>query len=371
MADQRKIYSFSELIDLAKLKISLAGSKLTDWNTGSNALSITEAVAHFVEYLQLRNNEAFEAFSINKATGDNLRVRGRDYNLEMKSAVASYGIITFGRNLPSNAAFTIYAGSQVSTQPDVFGNTVNFTTDADIQFPSGGISVTGMVTCTIAGTIGNVPSGTITNITSSIPGIDFVTNAAVFGAGADDETDEQFRDRLATHINGLKKGNEDAVRAAALSVPGIVLARIAENVPAPGQITAYISNQSGTIPPEQIAAVKTAAEDAAAFGILANIATPTINYVTLSFDVYYDSDNYDQTVVDQELRNSLYSYININPDTTLQVDDLILVARKVSGISKVKNVSINGVADDYVASGFSVIRLADTSASISINWNAI
>lgn len=367
---ERRIFSFSELVETAKLKISLTGSKLTDWNKGSSLLSVVQAVAHFVEYLQLRNNEAFEAFSINKATGENLRIRGRDYNLEMKPAVASYGVQKFGRNTPATADFTIYAGSQVSTQPDVFGSTINFTTDSDISFPSGAMFVTGMITCTVEGTAGNTASGTITNITSSIPGIDYVTNEGVFGGGADAETDEQFRDRLALHINGLQKGNEAAVRAAALSVPGITLVRVAENTPLNGQITAYISNQSGVVPAEQVDEVKTAVEDAAAFGILVNVVTPSVDYVTITFDAFYDDDNYVVENVEKELKTAIYNFVDVNPDTTLQLDDLIIVARKISGVDKVKNMKINGVADDYVATGFSVIRLANATASTTINWTA-
>lgn len=369
MAD-RKIYTFNEITTNIETNIGSKSENLTDFTPGSNIKAIIDAFTHFVEFLQLQTNIGFEAFALRGARGDDLDLRVQDFGVTRKAAQQSTGIIQFKRNTPSPSDFTIYADGQLSTQSDVFGNTINYTIDSNIVFPSGSVSVTGWVTCTTAGIIGNVPSGYITSIVSSIPGVDTVVNNAAFTDGADEENDEQLRERVTLHINGLKAGNESAIRAAALSIPGVTVARVKENEPALGQITIFVSNQSGILTQEQIDAVNEAIDSAAAFGILVNLVTPTVNYITISMDVTYNKDFYEtDAVVDERVRTAINSFVMNNTEISTKIVDLTLKAYEVPGVKNVKNVKINGVASDFTSNGFDVTRLADKYTSITLNWS--
>jgi uncharacterized phage protein gp47/JayE len=365
MAD-RKIYTALEIANTIITKIGSLSSKLTDFTPGSNLRAIVDSVVHYTEFQQLRINKAIEAFKFSGAFDEDLDNRVGDYGMRRKPGTASTGPVTFIRNTPNPATFTIYAGSQISTQPDVFGNTIDFNLQNDLSFPSGATYVTGMVTCATTGVIGNVASGTITNITSTIPGVDSASNPEAFVDGANVETNDQLKARVPLYIQGLKQGNEAAIRAAALSVPGIVLSK-AERTAA-GQVTAYVSSQSGVLSSSQLTQVKNAIETAAAFGMEANVVTPTVSYITITMDITYNPNNFSKDIINSGIKSTIYDFILNGSDTTIQIDDLIVLAKGVNGVDKIKNVKINGVADDYTVTGFAVAKLADQDSSITINW---
>lgn len=369
MAD-RTVYTFQNFVDTVKTKIGLKSSRLTNFSAGSNLLSIIEAVCHFVEYLQLRVNKAINSFSIKDAVDEDLDLRAGDYNVTRKQAKQATGIATFSRTTPAPSQFTVYAGSQVATTPDVYGNSLSYKLDNDITFPSGAMSVTGYVTCTVAGFVGNIAVGQISVMTSTISGVDAVSNAAAFTDGADKETDEALRQRIATTINGLKASCEQAIKAAALGVQGITVVRVTDNQPAPGQITVYVSNESGTLTSQQLADVRTAVNNEVAFGILANVLTPDVVYVAMSMDVIYDDEFYTKEEVDNNLRSAIYTFVTRNPETTLKLWDLQVLIRDIPGVINLKNLKINGIADDYTDSGFKVIRLTDKQNPVTINYTA-
>lgn len=364
----RKFYTFSEIVGNIITRIGTLAPGLNDFTPGSNLRAIVDAFSYFVEFLQYQINVAFEAFTIRGAIGVDLDNRVQDFGLSRKPAVAARGIIQFSRTTQNPSTFTVNAGGQVSTQPDIFGSTIDYTLDESIIFPAGATSVTGYVTCTTPGIVGNQPSGTVINITSFIPGIDTVENIEDFTNGADTETDEELRRRVPTHINGLKAGNESAIMAAALSVDGITVSRVDEGVPGPGQITVYITNQYSQPTQQQIDEVRRRVEDACAFGISTNIATPTRTNVIITLDLTYDAVNYKSTVIDQELKNSLDRLISTSTGTTLKIVDVILTAMAIAGVKNVKNVKIDGVATDKEVSSYGVIRLADKNTSITATY---
>lgn len=364
----RTVYTFSDLVSIVKTKIGINSTRLTNFAEGSNLLSIIEAACHFVEYLQLRVNKAIKAFSLKDAQGDDIDLRTQDWAVTRKPAKNATGIVTFYRSTPAPSQFTVFAGVQVSTTSDVFGNSLSYTLDNDVTFPSGAMSVSGYVTCTLPGIIGNCLAGQVAVKTSTISGVDTVSNLAAFTDGADRESDDALKKRVPEKINGLKAGCEAAIKAAALSVTGITVVRVVENEPALGQVSVYVSNESGTLSQTQLDAVKLAVETEAAFGIVSNVLTPDILYVSVSMDITYDDQYYTVAVIDSELRDQLFTFFMTNPDTTVKLWDLQLLIRNVPGVVNARNIKINGVADDYTTSGFKVIRLVDKQNPISINY---
>lgn len=343
-----------------------SSTALSDFTPGSNVRTMLEVVVIFIEYLQFLVEGAFRSFYIDTATGDDLENRVADFNMTRREAQASRGIETFISSTPAAATFIISAGTQVSTQPDVFGDTISFTVDNDITFVSGALTATGYITCGILGIDGNIGSGLITNIPTTISGVDSVINYEAFVDGSTQETEDQLRKRVPVHLNGLQRANEDGIKSQILAIEGITLVRLEENNPSAGYVTIYVSNESGTLSTDQLDAVTTAAEDSAAFGIEVSIITPTVQYITISLDAEIDTDNYDEEFIKEDIRDSIDERVRTNPASDLLLYDIILAAT-VQGVNNVKNVTIDGVAADLVVSGFKVIRLNDSSVDITIN----
>lgn len=361
----RKIYTITEIVNRMIGRMT-ANTAVTDYTPGSNIRSIFETVAIFVEYLQFLIEGVYRSFYVDSAAGDDLDSRVRDFGMARKAAKRATGKIKFQRNDPATSTFTVAAGVEVSTQPDVFGSTISYSLDNDVTFPSGAVEAIGDITCNIAGIDGNVASGKITNITSAIPGIDAVINPYALTDGASQESDSQLRKRVPVFLNGLKRANEDAIKSAILAIEGITLVRLQENNPNQGYITVYVANESGKLSQDQLDAVKVAAEETAAFGIQANVVEPSIQYITIELTAELDTDNYNEDILLYDMKSLIDEYIRTNPEFEVQRYNIILFAT-IPGVINIKDVKINGVADDYKANGFVVIRLADKETSITIN----
>ena len=76
-----------------------------------------------------------------------------------------------------------------------------------------------------AGTSGNVASDTITQMRSSIPGINTVTNPAAFYNGTKEETDSARKARFAYYIQSLARATKGALEFAAKTVTQVVAAK--------------------------------------------------------------------------------------------------------------------------------------------------
>lgn len=361
----RKLYTIGELVNRMINRMSNSTS-ISDYTPGSNIRTIFESIAIFIEYLQFLVEQAYRAFYIDTATGQDLDERIQDFGMERKGTSFSTGIIKLMRNTPATSTFIVSQGSQFATQPDVFGNTITYELNNDVTFVSGSIEATGAITCLMPGIEGNVPSGVITNIVSSIPGIDNIINPIPLVDGATAETDEQLRKRVPLFLNGLKRANEDAIKSAVFEVQGITLVKTAENNPLPGYITVYVSTESGLLSQLQVDEVTRKAEDAAAFGIKVTVVVPTIEYVKIELDAELDDENYDVEILKTDMRNAIDEIVRTNPEPELQMYNIILAA-DLQGVNNIKNVRINGIAADYSVSGFKVIRLQDKDLDITIN----
>lgn len=341
----RKLYTITEIVNRMITRMT-ANTGITDFTPGSNIRTMFETVAVFIEYIQFLVEEAYRSFYVDTATGQDLDRRIRDFGMSRKEARNATGVVSFIRNQYSPDTFYIYAGSQVSTQPDTFGNTISFRLLNDIVFPASTqqnpiTQVTGIVVCESSGPIGNIIQGKITNITSIIPGIDSVTNPKSFMDGSKAETDDQLRKRLPIFINGLKRGNEDAIKSAVLAIPGISYVKLKSNSPTAGYNTIYVSTQgvNGGLSEQQIIEVKQAIEDSIAFGIKFQVSEPKRKLIKIKMSVEIDSDNYDKGLIAEEIKKSVTELVNTSSESELQVYDIILAA-DVPGVYNVKNVMI-------------------------------
>lgn len=366
MPNDKELYTTDELGDKAINEITQSSQKVIDFNPGSTIRAMIDSMIFFVNFLQARVKKAYTRFLVGTAEGTDLEERVADWQIIRVAATAATTTIVFIRNTPATEDFIVLADKQVSTQPDTIGNTIDFTLVENLTFTSGSTSASGVVACTQIGTIGNVAANTITNITSSIDGVDEITNPSAVINGFNAETDKQLRARVPKKILGLRRADKGSLEAAVYEVPGITFVNLKANTPDAGTNTVYVTTAIGEVSDELKGKVKVALESVQAFGIVHVIASPNIAYTTIEMSILYDDDNFTSGNVISDIKEDISLFVANNPDNFIYISDIIDIVKDISGIINVKNIKINNVADDYTVSDTEVIRLLSNN-NITVN----
>lgn len=174
------------------------------------------------------------------ATDENLEAWGNLKGITRKAASAASGTVTF----QAVSGSTIPAGTAVS----VGGIGTGATTEAVTADSSGQVTVP--VRLTDSGSSGNVPLGTLAELTSPVAGVQSSgTVASPFTGGADAETDDSFRNRaLEAYRAGGKNGRAQDYIDWALAVPGVTRAWVNPNGFGPGTVVLYVMLDGSTAP---------------------------------------------------------------------------------------------------------------------------
>lgn len=109
-------------------------------------------------------------------------------------------------------------------------------TDTDLTFYSTSDATIGddgtcliEVSCTEAGSIGNIHAGSINKVVNPDANITAVEGVECLTAGADEEGDTELRERFKAAMAGAGSCNENAIRAAILRVPTVQYAAVIAN----------------------------------------------------------------------------------------------------------------------------------------------
>ena len=142
------------------------------------------------------------------------------YGLTRKAASAALGTVEFSTAAVTAAAFTIPAGTQLSTSDGR-----SFLTLTAALFPAGSVGPLAVsVRSTLPGAAQQTLAGAITSIVSAIPGAPAglsVTNSLATAGADDEESDEQLRTRCRAFYTSVRRGTIGAIQTAALAVPGV------------------------------------------------------------------------------------------------------------------------------------------------------
>lgn len=160
---------------------------------------------------------------------------------------------------------TITASTVILVPASDANEEVQFTLDQSATILDGESETTGvLITCTVPGSIGNVPIGAVHEFSSSPFPTATVRNPSRITNGVDDETDQELRDRIKSTIQGLSRGTGRAITA---GVVGLVSAEDAKRV-------VSMSLRDTTIPAE---VVKAFLDDGTGWsGSFAHIGTETV-----------------------------------------------------------------------------------------------
>ena len=195
-------------------------------------LSPTSPITRFINVIALELSvreqmieAAYNAGLFDTAQGISLdRVIETYFGLTRLDAVKSTVTLRWSRSSPAPADIVIPVGSQAATESGLVYETI-----AAATLAAASQSVDVASRAVEGGLAGNVGSNLIVSIVTPIAGIENVTNPSAAVNGADEEEDQDYRDRAQESGAGRGKATRDAIKAALLAVAGVTQARVDEN----------------------------------------------------------------------------------------------------------------------------------------------
>ena len=238
--------------------VTLAG--LSDVSDTSVLRHTGAAVARAVDQANYQTLALLDRFSIDTAQGADLDARAAEIQpgtISRFLATSAAGNVIFTRSAQTGTVI-IPAGTQVS---DSLGNVFSTQASSSIA-PTSAAQISGHlvgqdsplvpIKAILAGSAGNVASGTLTTFVQRPTGVDSVTNVGATSQGSDEESDTSFRARIKAYVASLPRSTPLALQTAVLGqtdpVSGdqILFAQVSEDVTTPGYVQLYIDDGTGT-----------------------------------------------------------------------------------------------------------------------------
>ena len=354
--------NYSELLADMKNYMSANQNKITDFNSGSIIMTMFEAVARIVEraYIDTRvgyqNNLRKIAYSI--------------FDFYKKDGSYATVNLQFSRLSAGSSSVTIPVGTRVSDGTYYFVTTESGTINA-------GETVSRDIAA-IAEVIGvdyNVRANTLTIIESSVPAeVIAVNNAVKATGGADTESDTEMLARFKEYINGLQGTNEYGIESGVLAIDGVRSVGLVEHFPPKNNIynvTCYVDDGTGNLTDslkEKIEDVINGTDESdnpglKAAGIMIDVlpATQVEVIISVTCTIYRTETALAQAEILEALQTEINDLI-IGEDVVWT--SIILRLRRLSYVTDVSDLLINGSAENIAIGMNQIARFA--SASINI-----
>lgn len=315
------------------IDITLTGTqRINDFSEGSVILTLYEAVATQIEALYILSRQ-----NIQDGIEQSIYESFNFYRIPEQKA---YGSLRISFNSPLQADYVIPTGTQVGSSQSAY--TQVYETIGDYFVPAGAVTATIDVYCTQAGTIGNVPAGTLDALLSSMSNIQAVTNPDAFQTGQDEEPLANVKSRFRAYINSLGRATKPAIEYGARTVPEIAGVYVDEQV---GYIKVYCHDLNGNLSDNLKEQVYTALTDYKPAGIPLDIfpivrRSLSVNVGVTVNDKATISTNY-QTYITTAVTNHLNAK-TVSQDLVLS--DLIQLVKNIDP-SNIYDVTITGLSD--------------------------
>lgn len=306
-----KIKSMYEVLTNLIEWITARTDKITDFNIGSAARTLTEAIAiQFEEfYFAMKQNVLY---AIENSVYDSF-----GFNLKMAEYSSGYVTIAFEEPLPSSLTFP--KGTIFCTAP-VYGY-IYFESTEEHYAEQGWVSTMIPVKCKTAGTIGNVPEGAITTIVTTNTIIKSISNESSFTNGINEETTTERKRRFQNYIKTLARGTADAIVYGCLEVDGVAGAWCDDNYI--GYVKLYAHNSDGELPEELRQKILNNLQNYRAGGIEVEVLPIVKKPIDMSLSVMIGND-YDTETYDSLIQSLLVSTLNgYSVANNLYISDII------------------------------------------------
>ena len=364
-----QLQSFNAWVQQQAAAIQASATQALNFTTGSVLRAIVEANASVALWFQWLLLQLLAITRAATSAGTDLDSWMADFSLVRLPAVAATGAVTFSRFTTGTAAL-IVPGAQVKTSDGTqFFTVTTDTTNSAWSASLGGYAVgtsTGSATVPVqavtAGSGGNVAAGSISLLTTSISGIDTVTNAAAYTNGIDAESDTALRARFATYINTRARATLLAIGNAISSVQQNLTYSISENVTSgggyqPGNFVVYVDDGSGAPSTSLKASVYSAVDAVRPIGSTFAVFGPTVVTANVAATIV-TATGYVHGNLTGPAQIAVAAYINALPmGSGLAYSRLAQIIYDTSpGITNVTGITINSATADVGGTAGTVVR---------------
>jgi uncharacterized phage protein gp47/JayE len=159
-----------------------------------------------------------DSSQIDHASEEALDLLAALINVPRLQARKATGTVTFTRDTSAPIDYQIPSDTEVQTEGN---DPVVFVTTETVTLAQGTTSVDAKIAARSGGRRGNVGSGAITQIRSSIAGPDGVTNAAATDGGADRENDDELRARAKKNLTSGAAASGNALYTNVVADPDV------------------------------------------------------------------------------------------------------------------------------------------------------
>lgn len=281
------VRSFSDYVQDMAAALQAGSRYLLDLSPGSVLRALLEAQASVMLWLQVLIADTLEASRAGTARGADLDAWMADFSIVRMPATRAVGAVTLSRT-SSVGSVTIPVNTRVRTT----ATGAIFAVTADSGHPGwqpesssylmreGLDSITVPVVAEQEGVSGNVLAGAISLLSSSVAGVDTVSNDQPTVGGLEAESDASLRRRFIDYLGSLSKATPDAVAFAIQSVRQGLLYRIYEGVdvlgtPRSGHFVVVIDDGSRALSDHTVMEVAKMVEAVRPIGCTFSVTPPT------------------------------------------------------------------------------------------------
>lgn len=338
---------------------------LLDFSVGSVLRAVAEAVGGICLWLQAMILQVMLYTRAATCVGPDLDSWVGQFNLINRlGAQAASGLVTFARLTAGPNPVLIPVGTRVQTGASgiafaVYADTTNAAYSATANgytMAAGVASVQCPVAAVIAGAAGNITSGAINQLASSVPGggVDTVTNIGAFINGVDAESDQTFLARFQLKINSLSEGTVAAIAGAVQTVQVGLQYTISENsdyygVVTPGMFSVVVDDGTGAISNALVLSCNAAVNLVRSASVRYTVNAATLGPVNVSMNIT-TATGYTHATVAAQVQSTVSNNINaVGLGNPIGYFNIAAWALSVAGCAMVENVLLNGAAVDLPA----------------------
>lgn len=347
------IRSFDDIKNLYIAELQNNRPDITDTEEGSVVDAMASATALAVSEVNRLTVEEFSKTFFDSANGpevtggpDDLQTLAVDHfgdSFERPAGIQATGTVTFTRPTTTAGDVTIAIGTVVTTEKNADGVSTRFMTTTAATMT--GLTASADIEADLAGVDGNVDPATIVLIETTLTDSSVtVSNVSATAGGADEQTDDEYRETIKNGILALKGAVASAIEAAAKTAEGVVYASayeiekpvieydIATNAIKAGAFffripyaVVYVADEDGNGSTTLEDNARAAIDEVRALGVYITVASATASTLNWTLDIVLNPSgpNFAALSADTELiRDSMDEYIqNIAIGSGFDVSD--------------------------------------------------
>jgi hypothetical protein len=351
--------SFNQIVTNVSTGIQGRSSRLIDFGKGSPLRAIAEGFAGLFLWFQALVLLLLQASRLSTASGEDVDTFTGDFQVYRLQAQSASGIALLSRTTSGNTTVFIPVGALFQTQ----GGDQKYKVTANATFTGWSADLNGYtlaantrsiqvpIQAVAAGADGNVIAGAINQFASPLTGLDTVTNPAGLLNGFDSEPDQRLKDRFASFILGLSRGDYFGTEYAILSTGITVQWQLVEDFDyagnwRPGYYYVVADDGSGVPSTDFMTAITLATNSVRPLGVQAGCFPPVVTYAVVSM-IVTTASGYDHNTVCGLVAQTIEDNINkLGLGNGLDFAILSSWAYTVAGVTRVSSVILNGLSGD-------------------------